>query len=55
MLGDIVRGSNFPEAELERERQVILHELVEDEEDVLSSADKVRPALASATIRSRSR
>ncbi len=41
MLGDIVRNSSFPEAELERERQVILHELVEDEEDVLSTADKL--------------
>ena len=41
MLGDIVRNSSFPEAELERERQVILHELIEDEEDVLSSADKL--------------
>lgn len=41
MLGDIVRNSSFPEAELERERQVILHELAEDEEDVLSTADKL--------------
>ena len=38
MLGDIVQGSTFPEAELERERQVILHEYVEDEEDALASA-----------------
>jgi predicted Zn-dependent peptidase len=41
MLGDIVRNSSFPEAELERERQVILHELTEDEEDVLATADKL--------------
>jgi predicted Zn-dependent peptidase len=41
MLGDIVLESSFPEAELERERRVILHELVEDEEDVLASADKL--------------
>lgn len=41
MLGDIVRNSSFPEVELERERQVILHELAEDEEDVLSTADKL--------------
>jgi len=41
MLGDIVRNSSFPESELERERQVILHELIEDEEDVLSTADKL--------------
>jgi predicted Zn-dependent peptidase len=30
MLGDIVLASSFPDAELERERQVILHELTED-------------------------
>ena len=41
MLGDIVRNSTFPETELERERQVILHEYVEDEEDPLSSAYKL--------------
>ena len=41
MLGDIVRHGSFPPAELERERQVILHELTEDEEDVLSTADKL--------------
>jgi len=38
MLGDIVRQSTFPEAELERERQVILHEYTEDEDDALSTA-----------------
>jgi len=38
MLGDIVRHSTFPEAELERERQVILHEYTEDEDDALSTA-----------------
>ena len=41
MLGDIVRNSTFPEAELERERQVILHEYTEDEEDPLSTAFKL--------------
>ena len=41
MLGDIVQGSTFPEAELERERQVILHEFIEDEDDALSAAFKV--------------
>ena len=41
MLGDIVRHGSYPEDELERERQVILHELTEDEEDVLSIADKL--------------
>jgi len=38
MLGDIVRHSTFPDAELERERQVILHEYTEDEDDALSTA-----------------
>ncbi|MBV9891434.1 MAG: insulinase family protein [Rhizobacter sp.] len=41
MLGDIVLASSFPDVELERERQVILHELTEDEEDVLATADKL--------------
>ncbi len=48
MLGDIVRNSSFPDAELERERRVILHELVEDEEDVLSTADKLFDKLSFA-------
>jgi predicted Zn-dependent peptidase len=38
MLGDIVRRPTFPEAELERERQVILQEFLEDEEDPMSTA-----------------
>ena len=41
MLGDIVRSSTFPEAELERERQVILHEFTEDEDDAMSAAFKL--------------
>jgi predicted Zn-dependent peptidase len=41
MLGDIVRRSTFPEAELERERQVILHEVTEDEDDAMSTAFKL--------------
>src|SRR6187397_436827 len=41
MLGDIVRHCTFPEAELERERQVILHEYLEDEDDALSTAYKL--------------
>ena len=41
MLGDIVRESTFPEAELERERQVILHEFNEDDDDALSTAFKL--------------
>ena len=41
MLGDIVLSSTFPDAELERERQVILHELTEDEDDAMSTAFKL--------------
>jgi predicted Zn-dependent peptidase len=41
MLGDIVRNSSFPHAELERERQVILQEYIEDEDDALSTAFKL--------------
>ncbi|AKJ31083.1 M16 family metallopeptidase [Caldimonas brevitalea] len=41
MLGDIVQNSTFPEAELERERQVILHEFLDDEDDGLSTAYKL--------------
>jgi len=41
MLGDIVRNSTFPEAELERERRVILHEYIEEEDDALSMAYKL--------------
>jgi len=41
MLGDIVQNSSFPAAELERERQVILHELSEDDDDALATADKL--------------
>ncbi|MFZ2652763.1 MAG: pitrilysin family protein [Burkholderiaceae bacterium] len=41
MLGDIVQDSTFPQAELERERQVILHEFIEDEDDALSTAFKL--------------
>ncbi|HYN62751.1 MAG TPA: pitrilysin family protein [Rubrivivax sp.] len=38
MLGDIVLHSSFPPDELERERQVILHEFSEDEDDPMSCA-----------------
>ena len=41
MLGDIVRHSTFPAAELERERRVILHEYTEDEDDAMSAAFKL--------------
>jgi predicted Zn-dependent peptidase len=38
MLADIVLNSTFPVAELERERQVILHEFTEFEEDPMAVA-----------------
>jgi predicted Zn-dependent peptidase len=38
LLADIVQHGSFPEDELERERQVILHEYLEDEDDPLSVA-----------------
>ncbi|MEY4751647.1 MAG: hypothetical protein RIQ60_3861 [Pseudomonadota bacterium] len=41
MLGDIVCHSNFPAAELEREREVILQEVLEDEDDPVSTAFKL--------------
>jgi predicted Zn-dependent peptidase len=41
MLGDIVRNSIYPQVELERERQVILHEFTEDEDDPMSVAFKL--------------
>jgi predicted Zn-dependent peptidase len=41
MLGDIVLFGTFPEPEIERERQVILHEYTEDEDDPMSTAFKL--------------
>ena len=41
MLGDIVRESTFPESELERERDVLLHEYAEDEDDAMATAFKL--------------
>ncbi|HWI11083.1 MAG TPA: pitrilysin family protein [Burkholderiaceae bacterium] len=38
MLGELVRDATFPEAELERERQVLLHEHTEDEDDPMATA-----------------
>lgn len=38
MLGDIVCHGSFPEAEFERERQVILQELTETEDDAFDTA-----------------
>ena len=40
-LGDIVRHGSFPADELERERQVILHELTEVEDDPVATAFKL--------------
>ena len=41
MLGDIVLASTFPAAELERERQVLLQEFAEDDDDPLSTGYKL--------------
>ena len=41
MLADIVRHATYPEAELERERSVLLHEFTEDEDDPMSTAFKL--------------
>jgi predicted Zn-dependent peptidase len=41
MLGDIVRDSTFPDAELEREREVLLQEYAEDEDDAMATAFKL--------------
>ena len=41
MLGDLVLQPTFPTDELERERQVVLAELAEDEDDPMSTAFKL--------------
>lgn len=41
MLGDLVLQPTFPADELERERQVVLAELAEDEDDPMSTAFKL--------------
>ncbi len=41
MLGDIVLASTFPAAELERERQVLLQEFAEDDDDPVSTGYKL--------------
>ncbi|MDP1693883.1 MAG: pitrilysin family protein [Burkholderiaceae bacterium] len=41
MLGDIVLHSTFPAAELERERQVLLQEFAEDDDDPVSTGYKL--------------
>ncbi|NDG43062.1 MAG: insulinase family protein, partial [Betaproteobacteria bacterium] len=41
MLGDLVQHATFPESEFEREREVLLHEFTEDEDDPMASAYKL--------------
>lgn len=41
MLGDIVRHATFPADELAREREVLLHEFTEDEDDPMATAFKL--------------
>ncbi|GAB1391631.1 MAG: hypothetical protein AMXMBFR78_20820 [Rubrivivax sp.] len=41
MLAELVRTPTFPADELEREREVLLHEFTEDEDDPLSSTFKL--------------
>jgi predicted Zn-dependent peptidase len=41
MLGDLVQNPTFPDDELERERQVLLAEFAEDDDDALSLAFKL--------------
>ena len=41
MLGDIVRGATFPDDELQREREVLLHEFSEDADDPMATAFKL--------------
>ena len=41
MLGDLVQHATFPETEFEREREVLLHEFTEDEDDPMASAYKL--------------
>jgi len=41
MLGDIVLASTFPEAELERERRVLLQEFAEDDDDPVCTGYKL--------------
>jgi len=49
LLADIVQHGSFPADELERERQVILHEFVEDEDDPLSVAFRLFDKLSWGT------
>jgi predicted Zn-dependent peptidase len=41
MLGDLVQHATFPEDEFERERQVLLAEYTEDEDDAMATAFKL--------------
>lgn len=49
MLADIVLNGSYPEAELERERQVILQELAEDDDDAFSAAYRLFDRLCYGT------
>ena len=41
LLADLLRTPSFPEDEIERERQVLLHEFADDEDDPISTAFKL--------------
>lgn len=41
MLGDIVLAPTFPDDELQREREVLLHEFTEDDDDPMATAFKL--------------
>ena len=49
MLGDIVIESTFPDAELDREREVILSEMADDADDALTIVDQLFDKVAFGT------
>jgi predicted Zn-dependent peptidase len=49
MLADIVQHGTFPEAELEREREVLLQEYLEEDDDAFSAAYKLFDRLSYGT------
>ena len=49
LLADLVQRATFPETELGREREVLLHELTEDEDDPMSTAFKLFDAACFGT------
>lgn len=49
MLADIVRHGTFPETELEREREVLLQEYIEEDDDAFSAAYKLFDRLSYGT------